>query len=141
MQTWTYPAIVQALADEEWRVSFPDMPQINTSGDSRAEALVNAADALEEMVLAQLAHGRPVPAPREVGDGETPIDLDPVTAARAALVQAMADANISNVALARRLNKSEGAVRRLTHGGTGVKIDTLIEALHALGRRTALSVG
>jgi antitoxin HicB len=141
MQTWTYPALIQALPDNEWLVSFPDIPQINTSGDSRAEALVNAADALEEMVLAQLAHGLPVPSPRESRGGETPVDLDPVTAARAALVQAMAESNMSNVALAKRLNKSEGAIRRLTHGGTGVKIDTLIEALHVLGRRAALSVG
>lgn len=141
MQTWTYPAVIRELADNEWLVSFPDIPQINTSGDSHADALANAADALEEMILGQLAHGRPAPTPREAGEGETPVDLDPVTAARAALVQAMADANMTNVALAKRLNKSEGAVRRLTHGGTGVKIDTLIEALHALGRRAALAVG
>jgi antitoxin HicB len=141
MQTWTYPAVIQALPDDEWLVTFPNIPQINTSGDSRAEALANAADALEEMVLAQLANGLPVPPPRESRDGETPVDLDPVTAARAALVQAMAEANMYNVALAKRLNKSEGAIRRLTHGSTGVKIDTLIQALHALGRRAALTVG
>ena len=44
--------------------------------------------------------------------------LDPVTAARAALATAMRTKRISNVALAKTLGKSEGAIRRLTDGSS-----------------------
>jgi hypothetical protein len=39
--------------------------------------------------VAYLAHGRPIPDPRESIGGEEAIILDPVTAARAALATAM----------------------------------------------------
>jgi hypothetical protein len=48
--------------------------------------------------------------------GEEAIILDPVTAARAALATAMRTKRISNVALAKTLGKSEGAIRRLPDG-------------------------
>ena len=82
----------------------------------------------------------PSPPPRPARKGEELIVLDPVTAARAILAQAMAKDQVTNVALAKRLGKSEGAVRRLTDGATGVKIDTVLEALEAVGRRTVLSL-
>ena len=81
------------------------MPEARTGGASLAEVRENAADALEEAILAYLAHGRPIPAPREPNGGEEAIILDPVTAARAGLTTAMRTKKISNVALAKTLEK------------------------------------
>ena len=140
MQTWAYPARIEDQGADGFLVTFADVPEAITGGDTLDEARANAADALEEAILAYMAMGRPIPEPRAAKDNEVLIVLDPVTAARAILAQAMRADRVSNVALAKRLGKSEGAVRRLTDGATGVKIDTVLEALEAVGRRTVLSL-
>ncbi len=140
MQTWAFPARIERHADDDYVVTFPDIAEAMTGGSSEREALSLAADALEEAVLAYLAAGRSVPQPREAQAGELLIPLDPTTAARAVLAQIMRDQKVSNVALALKLAKSEGAVRRLTDGATGVKIETVLQALVALGQRAALSL-
>jgi antitoxin HicB len=139
MQTWAFPAVIEKHGEDDYVATFPDIPEAITGGGSAAEARLNAADALEEAVLAYLAAGRPVPSPREAQTGEEPIAMDPVTASRAVLAEAMREQKVSNVALAKTLGKSEGAIRRLTDGQTEVKIDTVLKALAALGRRTALA--
>ncbi len=80
-----------------------------------------------------------MPPPRPAAEGEHAIPLDPTTAARAALAETMRAQKVSNVALAAKLDKSEGASRRLVDGRTGVKIGTVLEALAALGARPVLS--
>lgn len=140
MQTWIYPAVLELDEDGATNVSFPDVPEALTGHRDRSAALTLGADALEEALLAYLADGRSIPLPREAREGEVAVALDPVTAARCALATAMRDQRISNVALAARLGKSEGAVRRLVDGTTGVKIETVVQALRAAGRRASLSV-
>lgn len=140
MQTWAYPAVVEVNGPDDFVVTFPDVPEAITGGSTREEALLNAADALEEAVLAYMAQGAPIPSPRSERKGEILVILDPVTAARAVLAQTMKADRVSNTALARKLGKSEGAVRRLTDGASGVKIDTVLQALAAVGKRTALAV-
>ncbi len=140
MQTWAYPARIEDQGVDGFLVTFPDVPEALTGADTLAGARINAADALEEAILAYMAMGRAIPEPREAQDHEELVVLDPVTAARAILAQAMRADRVSNVTLAKRLGKSEGAVRRLTDGATGVKIDTVLEALDAVGRRTVLSL-
>lgn len=140
MQTWAYPAVIEAFGADDFIVRFPDVPEALTGGGTLAEARANAADALEEAILGYMAHGVPIPLPRAAREGEQLIALDPVTAARAVLAESMRAGLVSNTALARKLGKSEGAVRRLTDGATGVKIDTVLDALAALGKTTALAV-
>ena len=65
-------------------------------------------------MLEYLATGRLVPSPRAAREGEHDVVLAPVTAARAALANVMRERNITNVALAAPLGKTEGAIRRLT---------------------------
>jgi hypothetical protein len=61
-----------------------------------------------EAILAYLAHGRPIPSPREPRAGEEAVILGPGTAARVALATAMLTKKISNVALAKMLGKASG---------------------------------
>ena len=140
MQTWIFPAVIEKLGNDDFLATFPDLPEAMTGGASLAEVRDNAADALEEAILAYLAQGRAIPVPRDPRGGEEAVILDPVTAARAALATAMRAKKISNVALAKTLGKTEGAIRRLTDGSSGVKIDTVLQAMNALGARAVLAV-
>jgi len=137
VQIWAYPARLTEHEPGDWVVAFDDIPEALTGGATRDEALRLATDALEEAVLAYLARGRVIPPPRAAGDCETLVILDVVTAARAALAQIMRSHKISNAALAREIHKSEGAVRRLVDGATGVKIDTVLQALEAAASLSA----
>jgi plasmid maintenance system antidote protein VapI len=47
---------------------------------------------------------------------------------------------VSNVALAAKLGKTEGAIRRLTDGSSAVKLDTVLQAMRAVGINAALAV-
>jgi len=139
MRTWTYPAVVEQRGEQDFVVTFPDIPEAVTGAGSLTEAMSNAEDALNEAILEYLARGLGAPSPRAAREGESDIVLDPVTASRAALANIMRERKITNVALAARLGKSEGAIRRLTDGSSKVKIDTVIEALKLLGGRAILS--
>ena len=139
MRTWTFPARIERQGEGDFVVAFPEIPEAITGGSSVEEALSNAEDALEEAILEYLAQGRIVPSPRAALHGEHDVVLAPVTASRAALANVMRERNITNVALAARLGKSEGAIRRLTDGSANVKIDTVIDVMKALGGRAILS--
>ena len=134
MQAWAYPAVFE-VSPGEVVVTFPDIEEAITGSETLEEARILAADALEEAILGRLAHAEAIPAPRRARAGEELVPLDPVTAARAALSVAMRQEKLSNAALARRLGRTEGAVRRLTSGQSGVKLDTVLQALGAVGKR------
>ena len=76
-QTWAFPAVIEKLGDDDFSATFPDVPEAMTGGASLAEVRENAADALEEPILAYLAHGRPVPDPREPRGGRKPSSSTP----------------------------------------------------------------
>jgi antitoxin HicB len=132
--------LIEKLGEEDFLATFPDVPEAMTGGGTLAEVRENAAGALEEAILGYLALGRPIPAPRDPRAGEEAVILDPVTAARAALVTVMREKKISTVALAKTLGKTEGAIRRLTDVSSAVKIDTVLAAMNAVGARAVLAV-
>jgi antitoxin HicB len=137
--TWSYPAVFQRL-DDEVIVRFPDIPEALTGAATLEEARVLAADALEEAVLAYLADGRPVPAPRKAAKGEEAVILDPLTAGRAAVANLMAAQHVSKVALAARMRRDEKVVRRIVGGAGGVTMENVTAALKALGAKPALAL-
>jgi antitoxin HicB len=137
--TWSYPAVFQRL-DDEVIVRFPDVPEALTGASTLEEARALAADALEEAVLAYLAEGRAVPAPRKAAKGEEAVILDPLTAGRAAVANLMAAQHVSKVALASRMRRDEKVVRRIVGGAGGVTMENVTAALKALGARPALAL-
>jgi antitoxin HicB len=139
MRTWTYPAHIERHDEADYVVTFRDIPEIITGGASLEEAIRNAEDALEEVFLSYLARGVVIPLPKPARKDEQSIVLAPITASRAALANLMRDQKITNVALAARMGKSEGAIRRLMDGSANVKIDTVVEAMKALGGKAIFS--
>lgn len=138
-QAFIYPADIERL-DGEVIVRIPDFPEVLTGARTEKEALLSAADALEEAVLARLANGEEIPfaAPEAVAT-EASVMLQPVTAARA-LVDQMRRANrLTKVELAARMGRDEKVVRRVLDGRKGVSMETVLDALAALGFRTTLA--
>jgi antitoxin HicB len=137
--TWAYPAVFTPL-DGEIVVRFPDIPEAITGAATLDEARLLAADALEEAILAYLAHGRPVPGPRLPAKGEELVPLDPLTAGRAAVSVLMSERHVNKVALAGMIGRDEKVVRRILDGKRSVTMENVTIALKALGARPTLAV-
>jgi len=50
-------------ADGGFTVTFEDLPEVITQGDTMTEALAEAADALDEAVAGRIRRGDPIPEP------------------------------------------------------------------------------
>lgn len=121
--------------DGGYVVHCPDVPEALTQGETREEALAEAADALAAALAGYVAARQPVPEPNRVPDGSEVVALPALTAAKLALYTAMREQGISNVALARRLGVTEAAARRLVDPDHSSRIEGVERALAALGRR------
>ena len=131
---YVYPCVLHAEEGGEYWVSFPDVEGANTGGSTRAEALAMAEDALVAALGAYYNLGENIPLPSPVGEGQEPVPLQPVAAAKVALNVAMRGQGITKVALAKRLDVSEAAVRKLCNPDHRSHISTVERALHAVGR-------
>lgn len=137
-QGLAWPTELAPQEDGSILVSFPDVPEALTEGETRDEALEQAQDclvaALGGYVKARLAIPSPSPA-----HGRTVIALPALATAKIALYIAMRADGVSNAALAKRLGLSEGAVRRLIDLDHRSHIGQIETALHALGKRLMIA--
>jgi len=121
-------------------VTCPDLPEIVTQGEARADALEQAADAVEEAVAGRLRRGEEIPVPTAPVAGDEVVALRPVMAAKAALLQAMREVGVSQVGLASRLGCDEKEVRRLLDPHHPSKMPRLERALRMLGKTLVVRV-
>ncbi len=136
MQTFVYPALLTTdEADGGFVVTFRDLPEAITQGDSVEEALFQARDCLEEAFANRIAMDMPIPGPTEPAEGEYPVALNAQMAGKASLYLAMREENLTKVELARRLDCDEKAVRRLLDPLHPSKLPRIENALAVVGRQ------
>jgi antitoxin HicB len=131
---FTYPAtLTPDEADGGFVVTFEDLPEAITQGDTIVEALAEAADALEEAVAGRIRRGVPIPEPSPAA-GRPIVPVPAQTAAKAALYLALRETGISKADLAARLGCDEKEVRRLLDPRHPSKLPRIQKALAALGK-------
>lgn len=140
MLTFTYPALIETGDETGLVVSFPDVPEAITQGDDRADALVQASEALGLALLVYAREGRVLPKAGRSGIGATPISVEPEVAAKLAVLDAFRAAGTTKSELARRLGRDEKEVRRILDPMHATKLPALTAALAALGRRLVIGV-
>lgn len=121
-------------------LTFPDIPEAGTDGETEAEALAEAPDCLLAALGGYVELGRDIPKPSRPKRGQPLVAVPPLVSAKLALYQAMREAGLTRVALAGRLGVSEGAIRRLLDLDHASRLDRLEAALAALGKRLVLEV-
>ena len=62
-KTWSYPVELFADDNSSFLVTFPDFEDAITYGDTEQEALLNAEDALREVIAARIADREIIPYP------------------------------------------------------------------------------
>jgi antitoxin HicB len=133
-ETCAYPVRLEAEPDGGYVVTLPDIGYGATQGDDLNEALAQAEDLLEEMVLGMLAHGEDVPLPSPAR-GRPTVALPALTAAKLEAYRAMRAAGLNKKQLAERLGWQPSQVTRLFDGRHASRLDQIETALKALGRR------
>jgi antitoxin HicB len=119
-------------------VNFPDLPNGWSQGDTREEALAQAEDLLDEMILGRMAHNEDVPGPSPV-KGRPVVALPALTAAKFEAYRAMRAAGLNKRQLAERLGWQPSQVTRLFDGRHASRLDQIEAALNALGRRLVVT--
>ena len=140
MRSFVFNAVFEPGAKRGIVVSFPDVPGAITQGTDMAEARAMAEEALGMALLTYPLRGMPLPKAKPRGRGMEPIGVAPDVAAKLAVLEAFAEANISKTELARRLGKDEKEVRRILDPRHPTKLPTLTETLRVLGRRLVVAV-
>lgn len=130
---FVYAAELSRTGPREIVVSFRDLPECLTGGADEAEALAEAADALEEAVAGRIDDQEIIPEPTAARPGEYEVAVPPGTAAKAALAIAFRESGLSRLAFARRLGVDEKVVRRMLDPRHGTAVSRIGDALRALG--------
>ena len=120
-------------------VTFPDLPEALTWGDTLAEALANANDCLEEALAARILAREDIPAPSPAR-GRPTIAPGSLIGAKAALYAAWRESGLSLSGLARQIGIQPSAAARLLDPAHASKPAKLDAALAALGKRLVLAV-
>ena len=133
VQRLAYPVSLEKQDDGTVLVSFPDIPEALTEGETEDEALTVAEDCLIAALGGYIQARRDVPRPSPAR-GLALVALPALVAAKTALYREMRAQGIGNTALAKRLGTSEGAVRRLVDPDHRSHIGRIESALRALGQ-------
>ena len=135
-----YPATLIPDPDGGFTVTFRDVPEAITEGDSDEEALLRAEDALESALAMYVAAKEPLPASSTAQPGEVMVPLSALGMAKTALYDAMQEQSVGRAELARRLQWHLPQVNRVLDPRHASKMEQVAAALAALGLRLVVNV-
>jgi antitoxin HicB len=136
---YAYPYAAEPQPEGGWTVTFPDVPEAVTQGDTEEEVAAMAEDALVTALSFYTDEAKPLPRPSPARNRPVAI-VPPLVAAKLALHDAMVAAGMSNVLLGRRLGLEDKAVRRLRDPLHRSHIGAVEAALRVLGKRLVVDV-
>lgn len=121
-------------------VTFRDIPEAITQGDTEAEALDMAQDALISSMDFYFEDKRRVPMPSAPEPGERMISLPLSVTSKILLLNEMLAQEVGPSELARRMNSLPQYVNRIMDLRHATKIDTIEQAMLALGKNLELKI-
>lgn len=120
--------------------TFNDVPEAGTNGIGMDETLSMAGDALITAFDFYFDKGEAIPKPSRPKEGQRVVMLPISVSAKVLLWNEMIRQNVKPAELARRMGISRQAAQRLTDIRHATKIDTIAEAMDALGSGVRLVV-
>jgi antitoxin HicB len=134
---------IQLTPDNEdggYVVTFRDLPEAITQGDSIAECLIEAVDCLEEAIASRINGNREIPQPSVIEAGEYSVELPLTMVFKALVYEAFREKEINKTQLARQLNLDEKEIRRILNPRHGTKLSTVERVLSALGKKIEVRI-
>ena len=134
-----YPVILERDDNDTILVSFPDFPEAHTFGETVADALARAADALATAVDAYIKDRRDIPLPSAIV-AKHRVTVPALVEAKMHLYETMRHAKVGKAELAKRLHWHLPQVDRLLQMTHGSKLEQLEAAFIVLGKRLVVGV-
>ena len=132
---------VQLAPDDNgtFLVTCPRLPIVATFGETEAEALHHAVDAIETALASMIDDGEDIPRPAR-NDKGVAVALSAMTVLKLQLYWALRDAGITRAELARRLKWNRESVDRLFRLDHRSRLEQIEAAFGALGQRVEITV-
>ena len=140
MNRFEFAVALSRATEGGFVVTCRDLPHLATQGEDVADALVQAADAMDEVFASYMVEKLHFPPPTKARRREYLISPPAETVAKAALYVAMRDAQVTNVQLAKRLGVDEKEVRRLLDPHYASKLPRIAQAIALLGQRLVIGL-
>jgi antitoxin HicB len=136
-----YPALFEPAEEGGFVVTFPDFEWGITQGDSEAEALEMALDAICSMIQEHIRTGDSLPRPSKPrGRRYRMVRLPALEAAKAELYQEFIKSGMRKADLARRTGIAKTMVDRLFDLAHKSRLDQIEAAFHALGKEIRIQI-
>lgn len=126
--------------DDGWVITCRDLPEAISQANAGEDRIGVAEGCLQAALESRIHDNEPLPVASKPRRGEVSINPPAATAAKAALYDAMREAGISKVELARKLGIDEKEVRRMLDTGHGTKLPRIAEALEVMGRHLHIAL-
>ncbi len=133
-----YPIHLETDQNGTIIASFPDVPEAVTVGNTEAEAVEHAHDALLVALSGYMDDHRDIPRPSSKAGPK--VALPPMATLKLALYQAMRNRRMTQAAFAEALGCDARQVRRLLDLDHNSRLDHLERALNALGKRLVITI-
>jgi len=140
MRSYQYPADFAPAEEGGFVVTFPDIPEAITQGDTQSECIEQAVDALEEAIIGRINTGDDLPLPSTPTCGQYLIPVPAQTAFKAALYEEIHARSTNKVELAAQLGIDEKEVRRLLDPHHPSKLPRIAEVLGRIGKHIIVGV-
>lgn len=136
---FAYPVKLTPDDNNTLLVTFPDIPEALTYGETEAEALVWALDALETILVSYMDDRKRIPYP-SAAQGQPVVVLPVVAAGKVILHNTLLEAGKKKADLARMLNLAPTLVDRLLSLRHKSRIEQIETALAAFGKKLVVDV-
>jgi len=140
MRSYQYPAEFTPSEEGGYVITFPDVPEAITQGDSLQECIEQASDALDEALTGRINTGKEIPLPSPAKTGHYVIPVPAQTAFKAALYEEVKTQGWNKVELAAHLGIDEKEVRRLLDPHHSSRLPRIAEILGRVGKRIVVAV-
>ena len=139
MKTYDY-ALRFTKEGDGWVITCRDLPEAISQAESNEDRVEVAEGCLQAALESRIRDNEPLPVASRPRRSEVMVSSPAATAAKAALYDAMREAGISKIELARKLGIDEKEVRRMLDAGHGTKLPRIAEAVEALGRHLHIAL-
>tara|TARA_B100000767_G_C19665819_1_gene493048 strand:- start:331 stop:777 length:447 start_codon:yes stop_codon:yes gene_type:complete len=136
-----FPATLTLDEDDGgYIVSFRDVPEALTQGDTLEEAMLNASEALDEAFAGFIVDGDPLPKPSKIRQEDYAVSVPTQTVFKFFLRSSMKSSKLSNIALSKKLGVNEKEVRRIIDPKHNTAMGRLEKALNATGQQPVIAI-
>ena len=135
-----YPVTLTKDDDGSVIASFPDIPEANTVGADKNNALEWAQDGLVVALSGYLDERKDIPYPSTIQEKQESIALPPQVAMKLAIYQGMREQHVTQASLAENMGIDGRQVRRILDLDHNSSLSHLISALNYLGKTVKIDI-